>query len=119
MRLTIRELDRLQSVDIGAVDPAMLPDAGSVALNAALPQRDRVSCLVQAGINPYCFCVGGVGVKIEFSEDGPSLQDTLAAFLWSGQDFLDNYLRIFRLLRALSRKEHCSQWRNASSACCS
>ena len=38
MRLTIRELDRLQSVDIGAVDPAMLPDAGSVALNAALPQ---------------------------------------------------------------------------------
>ena len=77
----IRELDRLQSVDIGAVDPAMLPDAGSVALNAALPQRDRVSCLVQAGINPYCFCVGGVGVKIEFSEDGPSLQDTLAAFL--------------------------------------
>lgn len=81
MRLTIRELDRLQSVDIGAVDPAMLPDAGSVALNAALPQRDRVSCLVQAGINPYCFCVGGVGVKIEFSEDGPSLQDTLAAFL--------------------------------------
>ena len=81
MRLTIRELDRLQSVDIGAVDPAMLPDAGSVALNAALPQRDRVSCLVQAGINPYCFCAGGVGVKIEFSEDGPSLQDTLAAFL--------------------------------------
>ena len=79
--MDIRELDRLQSVDIGAVDPAMLPDAGSVALNAALPQRDRVSCLVQAGINPYCFCVGGVGVKIEFSEDGPSLQDTLAAFL--------------------------------------
>ena len=39
--------------------------------------------------------------------------------LWSGQDFLDNYLRIFRLLRALSRKEHCSQWRNASSVCCS
>lgn len=38
---------------------------------------------------------------------------------WSGQDFLDNYLRIFRLLRALSRKEHCSQWRNASSVCCS
>lgn len=39
MRLTIRELDRLQSVDIGAVDPAMLPDAGSVALNAALPKE--------------------------------------------------------------------------------
>ncbi len=31
--------------------------------------------------NPYCFSVGGVGVKIEFAEGGPSLQETLAAFL--------------------------------------
>ena len=31
--------------------------------------------------SPYCFCVGGVGVKIEFAEDGPTLQDALCAFL--------------------------------------
>lgn len=31
--------------------------------------------------NPYCFCVGGVGVKIEFAEEGPTLQDALCAFL--------------------------------------
>ena len=31
--------------------------------------------------NPYCFSVGGVGVKIEFAEGGPSLQETLTAFL--------------------------------------
>ena len=59
-----------------------------------------------------------------FREGGRTVYDTIdnrrrRLGLWSGQDFLDNYLRIFRLLRALSRKEHCSQWRNASSVCCS
>lgn len=54
------------------------------------------------------------GVIITFAKE---ILDLIVG--WSGQDFLDNYLRIFRLLRALSRKEHCSQWRNASSVCCS
>ena len=35
----------------------------------------------QAVENPYCFCIGGIGVKIEFAESGPSLQDTLTDFL--------------------------------------
>lgn len=36
---------------------------------------------MKRAVNPYCFSVGGVGVKIEFAEGGPSLQETLAAFL--------------------------------------
>lgn len=36
---------------------------------------------MKRAVNPYCFSVGGVGVKIEFAEGGPSLQDALAAFL--------------------------------------
>ena len=31
--------------------------------------------------NLYCFNIGGVGVKIEFAEGGPSLQDTLTDYL--------------------------------------
>ena len=44
----------------------------------------RSACLMQSmqqAQNLYCFCVGGVGVKIEFAENGPSLQDTLGDFL--------------------------------------
>ena len=59
MRLTAKELEQMKSVDIGAVAPESLPDVK----------------------NPYCFCIGGVGVKIEFAESGPSLQDTLTDFL--------------------------------------
>ena len=42
---------------------------------------DRLARFLSRAVNPYCFCVGGVGVKIEFSEDGPSLQDKLADLL--------------------------------------
>lgn len=51
MKLTAQEVTKMKSVNIGAVSADMLPD------------------------------VGGVGVKIEFAEDGPTLQDALCAFL--------------------------------------
>ena len=43
-------------------------------------QKDLAS-YATATKNPYCFCIGGIGVKIEFAENGPSLQDTLTDFL--------------------------------------
>ncbi|MFQ9847847.1 MAG: DUF6870 family protein [[Clostridium] leptum] len=36
---------------------------------------------MQVAKNLYCFNIGGVGVKIEFAEGGPSLQDTLTDYL--------------------------------------
>ena len=81
MRLTPQVLEKMQSVDIGAVSADELPDIGGMAFNNGLSREERVSRFVQGVKNPYCFCVGGVGVKIEFSERGPSLQDTLTDFL--------------------------------------
>ena len=81
MRLTAQELERMKSVDIGAVSPESLPDVSGMTFNNALSREDRVLRFLQAVKNPYCFCVGGVGVKIEFAESGPSLQDALTDFL--------------------------------------
>ena len=72
----------MKSVDIGAVDPESLPDVSGMTFDNALPKSERIACFVRAVKNPYCFCIGGVGVKIEFAEGGPSLQDTLADFLF-------------------------------------
>ncbi|CUP89151.1 Uncharacterised protein [Enterocloster clostridioformis] len=71
----------MKSVDIGAVSPESLPDVSGMTFNNALSREDRVLRFLQAVKNPYCFCVGGVGVKIEFAESGPSLQDALTDFL--------------------------------------
>lgn len=81
VRLTTKELEQMKSVDIGAVSPESLPDVSGMTFNNALSREDRVLRFLQVVKNPYCFCVGGVGVKIEFAESGPSLQDALTDFL--------------------------------------
>ena len=71
----------MKSVDIGAVAPESLPDVSGMAFDTSLPREERIALFLQAVENPYCFCIGGIGVKIEFAESGPSLQDTLTDFL--------------------------------------
>ena len=79
MRLTTQELDKMQSVDIGATNADTLSDVSGMAFQKGLSREERITRFVQGAQNLYCFCVGGVGVKIEFAENGPSLQDTLSA----------------------------------------
>ena len=81
MQLTAQELEEMRSVDIGAVEADKLADVSGMAFDNKLPMEDRLARFLARAINPYCFCVGGVGVKIEFAEDGPSLQDKLADLL--------------------------------------
>lgn len=81
MGLTTQELEQMRSVNIGAVDADTLADVSGMDFQNGLSREERAARFIRRTNNPYCFCVGGVGVKIEFAEDGPSLQDTLAAFL--------------------------------------
>ena len=81
MRLTAQELEQMKSVDIGAVSADALADVSGMAFDRTLPREERLARVVKRAVHPYCFSVGGVGVKIEFAEGGPSLQETLATFL--------------------------------------
>lgn len=81
MTLNLLELEQMRSVDMGAVNAEALPDLGGVAFDNSLSREERIARLLQMAHNPYCFRVGEVGVLVEFSEDGPALQDTLADFL--------------------------------------
>lgn len=79
--MTLPEIEKMRSVDIGAVDADTLPDVSGMRFDNALSREERIARFMRGAVNPYCFCIGGIGVKIEFAEDGPALQDTLAAFL--------------------------------------
>ena len=81
VKLTTQELEQMKSVDIGAVAAESLPDVSGMTFDNALSRKERISRFLQTVKNPYCFCIGGVGVKIEFAESGPSLQDKLTDFL--------------------------------------
>ena len=81
VKLTTQKLEQMRSVDIGAVAAESLPDVSGMTFDNALSRKERISRFLQTVKNPYCFCIGGVGVKIEFAESGPSLQDKLTDFL--------------------------------------
>lgn len=74
-------ISELANVDIEAVDKADLVDVSGFTFDNTVPQEQRAERVIAAVKNPYCFRVGDMGVKLEFPEDAPSLQDVFADFL--------------------------------------
>lgn len=74
-------ISELANVDIEAVDKADLVDVSGFTFDNTVPQEQRAEHVIAAVKNPYCFRVGDMGVKLEFPEDAPSLQDVFADFL--------------------------------------
>ena len=66
---------------LAQLPPESLPDVSGMTFDNALSRKERITRFLQIVKNPYCFCIGGIGVQIEFSENGPSLQDTLTDYL--------------------------------------
>lgn len=75
------DLAELASVDIQKISKEELVDASGFCFDPQVPQELRAAYLLNAIGNPYCFRVGELGVKLEFAEHGPSLQDVLFSFL--------------------------------------
>jgi len=74
-------ISELANVDIEAVDKADLVDVSGFIFDNTIPQEQRAERVIAAIKNPYCFRVGDMGVKLEFSENAPALQDVFAEFL--------------------------------------
>ena len=63
MRLTTQELDKMQSVDIGATSADTLSDVSGMAFQKGLSREERIARFMQQAQNLYCFCVGGVSLQ--------------------------------------------------------
>lgn len=75
------DLKALADADIQAIDKEELADVSGLVLDPELPQELRAGCILEAAGNPYCFRVGGLGVKLEFMDSGPPLQEAISSFL--------------------------------------
>ena len=73
-------VEKLASADISSIDTEALVDAKDVKLNMNLPREARTAYLREKLLNPYCYNVGGIAVKLEFDNDAASLQDNLTGF---------------------------------------
>ena len=74
-------ITELASVDIDTVSKDDLVDVSGFTFDNSIPQEQRAARILQTVKNPYCFRVGDMGVKLEFSEDAPALQDVFTDFL--------------------------------------
>lgn len=71
-RIPITDLAR---VNIEVVSKEELVDVSGFTFDTAVPQEERAARILRTVKNPYCFRVGDIGVKLEFSNNAPALQD--------------------------------------------
>jgi len=71
----------LANVNIEYMNKEELVDVSTLPFNMTIQQEERASQIFETFKNPYCFRVGNIGVKLEFSNDAPRLQDIFTDFL--------------------------------------
>lgn len=74
-------ISELADINIETVNKEDLADLSGFTFDPAVPQEERAARVIAAIKNPYCFRVGEIGVKLEFTEDAPPLQEVFADFL--------------------------------------
>ncbi len=74
-------MSELAKIDIEKVSKEDLVDVSCLTFDNNIPHEERVDQIISSVKNPYCFRVGNLGVKLEFPEEAPSLQEILTNFL--------------------------------------
>ena len=106
MKLNAQVIEKMRSVNLDAVDKETLVDASGFVFDNSLPLEKRAARMLEQLKNPYCFRYGDMAIKLEFAEDGPSLQELLPGF----------FLRQKSGLYRSATSSHCVQrW---SHPCC-
>lgn len=71
----------LAGVDITAVSKEDLVDVSGLSFDNTVPREQRAAQVLLKVKNPYCFRVGDMGVKLEFPDSAPPLEDCFTDFL--------------------------------------
>lgn len=69
------------SVNIESADVEKLSDISTLELNNSLSKEKRLAYILDKLKNPFCFRYGTMGIKLEFDDNAPSIQEVLTNFL--------------------------------------
>ena len=75
------DIAALGNVDIQKMNKEELTDVRGMELDVSVPRQVRAEYILKMTGNPYCFRVGDLGVKLEFMDSAPPLQEILSDFL--------------------------------------
>ena len=78
---SLMTISELAAVNIENVSKEDLVDVSGLTFDNTVPHAERAARILNAVKNPYCFRVGEIGVKLEFPEEAPALQDVFTDFL--------------------------------------
>ena len=79
--LTLEMIDDFMSVNMNTVDVGTLADISTLKLDNSLPKEKRMDYVLQELKNPFCFRYGEMGIKLEFDDNAPPIQEVLTNFL--------------------------------------
>ena len=77
------KVEEWKNVDVREVDMDTLVDIRDVNIDMDWPREKRIEEYIRQIKNPYCFKVGKVAVKVEFSEGDATFEDRVKEYLES------------------------------------
>lgn len=79
--ITTALIDYFMSVDMETVDTEKLADISTLEFDNSLPIEKRPAYVLEKLKNPLCFRCGEMGVKLEFDDTAPPIQEVLTNFM--------------------------------------
>ena len=79
--LTQEMIDDFMTVNMNTVEVEKLANISTIELDNSLSKEKRMNYALEKLINPFCFRFGEMGIKLEFDDNVPPLQDVLTNFL--------------------------------------
>lgn len=79
--ITREMIDGFMSVNMDTVDVQQLADISKLKLDNSLPKEKRPAYVLEKLKNPLCFRYGEMGIKLEFDDNAPPIQEVLTNFL--------------------------------------
>ena len=79
--ITSALIDSFMSVNRDTVDRSKLADISTLEFDNTLPKEKRPAYVLEKLKNPLCFRCGEVGIKLEFDDTAPPIQEVLTNFM--------------------------------------
>lgn len=79
--MNYKSIEEMKNVDIKSVNPNELVDLESIMVSNQHSKEERINNYIEQIKNPYCFRVGKIIVKVDFTEGGRTFQENLESAL--------------------------------------
>lgn len=75
------DIEEMKNTDVRTVDKSELVDISTVHINPADSPEKKMSDYIRQVKNPYCFLCGGYAVKLEFADNGRTIEDCFLEYI--------------------------------------